>query len=41
VRRLEASGKEARFTLPQQIQIPLKGGALPAELLLLLQMAPK
>ena len=41
VRRLEASGKEARFTLPQQIQIPLKGGALPAELLLLFQMAPK
>jgi len=41
VTRLEASGKDARFTLPQQVQVPLKGGALPPELLLLFQMAPK
>ena len=37
VKRLEASGKESRFTLPQPIQIPLKGGGLPPELLFLLQ----
>ncbi len=35
VRRLEATGKENRFTLPQPIQIPLKGKGLPPELLLL------
>ena len=41
VKRLEASGKENRFILPQPIQIPLKGGALSPELFLLFQMAPK
>jgi type II secretion system protein N len=41
VKRLEASGKENRFTLPQPIQIPLKGGALSPELFLLFQMTPK
>lgn len=41
VRRLEASGKQARFSLPRPIQVPLKGGALPAELLSLLPMAPR
>ena len=37
VKRLEASGKENRFTLPQPIQIPLKGGGLPPELIFFLQ----
>ena len=37
VKRLEASGKENRFSLPQPIQIPLKGGGLPPELIFLLQ----
>ncbi len=41
VRRLEASGKQTRFSLPQPIQVPLQGRALPAELLSLLQMAPR
>ena len=41
VKRLEASGKQNRFTLPQPIQIPLKGGALPPELFLLFPMTPK
>lgn len=41
VKRLEASGKENRFTLPQPIQIPLKGGAPPPELFLLFPMTPK
>jgi type II secretion system protein N len=41
VRRLEASGKETRFSLPQPIQVPLKGGGLPPELALLLQIPGK
>jgi len=41
VKRLEASGKEARFSLPQPIQVPLKGGGLPPELFLLFQMPPR
>jgi len=41
VKRLEASGKEARFSLPQPIQVPLKGGGLPPELVLLLQLPGK
>jgi type II secretion system protein N len=41
VKRLEASGKETRFSLPQPIQVPLKGGELPSELLLLLQLPGK
>jgi len=38
VKRLEASGKETRFSLPQPIQVPLKGAGLPPELGLLLQL---
>lgn len=41
VKRLEASGKETRFSLPQPIQVPLKGGGLPPELALLLQLPRK
>ena len=41
VKRLEASGKETRFSLPQPIQVPLKGGGLPPELALLLQLPGK
>jgi len=37
VKRLEAWGKENRFTLPQPIQIPLKGGGWPPELIFYLQ----
>jgi len=41
VKRLEASGKNTAFRLPQPLQIPLKGGNLPPELFLLFQMPPK
>jgi type II secretion system protein N len=41
VKRLEASGKDTRFSLPQPIQVPLKGGGLPPELALLLQLPGK
>jgi len=41
VKRLEASGKNTTFRLPQPLQIPLKGGSLPPELFLLLQLPPK
>ncbi len=41
VKRLEASGKDTTFALPQPLQIPLKGGGLPPELFLLFQMTPK
>jgi hypothetical protein len=41
VKRLEASGKDTRFSLPQPIQVPLKGGGLPPELFLLFQMPPR
>ena len=41
VKRLEASGKNTAFALPQPLQIPLKGGGLPPELFLLFQMPPK
>ena len=37
VKRLEASGKETRFTLPRPIQIPLRGGGIPPELILFLK----
>ena len=41
VKRLEATGKENRFTLPQPIQIPLKGGTLSPEMFLLFQGTPR
>ena len=41
VKRLEASGKETRFSLPQPIQVPLKGRGLPLDLDLLLQLPGK
>jgi len=41
VKRLEASGKNTAFRLPQPLQIPLKGGNLPPELFLLFQMPSK
>lgn len=41
VKRLEASGKGTAFRLPQPIQVPLKGGALPPDLFLLFQPPPK
>jgi len=41
VKRLEASGKNTSFRLPQPVQIPLKGGNLPPELFLLFQMPQK
>jgi type II secretion system protein N len=41
VKRLEASGKQTRFSLPQPIQVPLKGQGLPPELALLLQLPGK
>ncbi len=41
VKRLEASGKSTAFRLPQPIQVPLKGGALPPELFLFFQLPSK
>lgn len=41
VKRLEASGKDTRFSLPRDLQFPLKGGRFPLELGLLLQPPPK
>ncbi len=41
VKRLEASGKNTAFRLPQPLQIPLKGSSLTPELFLLFQMTPK
>lgn len=41
VKRLEASGKKTRFSLPRPIQVPLKGGGLPPELFLLFQLPGK
>jgi type II secretion system protein N len=41
VKRLEASGKNTAFRLPQPIQVSLKGGALPPELFLLFQVPQK
>ncbi len=41
VKRLEASGKETRFSLPQPIQVPLKGRGLPPNLAHLFQLPGK
>ena len=41
VKRLEASGKETRFSLPKDFQFPLKGGGVPPELGLFLKVPPK
>lgn len=41
VKRLEASGEKTRFSLPQPIQVPLKGRGLPPNLALFLQLPGK
>jgi type II secretion system protein N len=40
VKRLEASGKDTRFSLPKDLQFPIKGG-IPPDLGILFQLPPK
>ena len=40
VKRLEASGKDTRFSLPKDLQFPIKGG-IPSDLGILFQLPPK